>query len=61
MKHRTTLAVAVVAMCLGPALAAGPTYAGTDATTTTSFAFKASGLRAVVNLAEATLHVRRPT
>ena len=43
MKHRTTLAVAVVAMCLGPALAAGPTYAGTDATTTTSFAFKASG------------------
>lgn len=43
MKHRMTLAVAVVAMCLGPALAARPTYAGTDAATTTSFALKASG------------------
>lgn len=43
MKHRAMLAVAMVPMCVGPALGAGPTYAGSAATTSTSFAFKTSG------------------
>ena len=43
MKQRTSLAVALVPLCVGLALTAGPTYAGPTATTSTTFAFKTSG------------------
>jgi hypothetical protein len=43
MKQRTSLAVALVPLCVGLALTAGPTYAGPTATKSTTFAFKTSG------------------
>jgi hypothetical protein len=43
MKHRSSIAVAMVPLCVGLALAASPTYAGTSAAKSTSFAFKTSG------------------
>jgi hypothetical protein len=43
MKHRTTLAVAAAPLCVGMALAAGPSYAGATATKDTTFAFQSSG------------------
>jgi hypothetical protein len=43
VKHPTTLALAVVPVCIGLALSAGPTFAGTTAAKSTSFAFKTSG------------------
>ena len=43
MQHRTALAVAMVPICVGLALSAGPTYAGTTDSRSTSFAFKTSG------------------
>ena len=43
MQHRRSLAVAMVPLCVGLALAAGPTYAGGSAQKSTSFAFKSSG------------------
>jgi hypothetical protein len=43
MKHRTTLAIALAPLCVGMALAAGPSYAGPTASKTTTFAFQGSG------------------
>lgn len=43
MRCRTALGAAVVVVCVGSALTAGPTFAGTRATTSTSYAFQGSG------------------
>jgi hypothetical protein len=43
MKHPAALALAAVPLCVGLAIPAGPTFAGTTATTSTTYAFKASG------------------
>lgn len=43
MKRHAALAVATVPVCVGLALTAGPTLAGTRATTSTTFAFQGSG------------------
>jgi hypothetical protein len=43
MKHRTVVAGVAASLCAGLALTAGPTFAGTTATKTTSYAFQLSG------------------
>jgi hypothetical protein len=48
MHHRWSLALAVLPVCAGLALAAGPTFAGTKGTTSTDYAFKTSGFGTLV-------------
>jgi hypothetical protein len=43
MNHRRSLVVAVLPVCVGLAVTAGPTFAGATSSTSTSYAFKASG------------------
>jgi hypothetical protein len=43
VKGRTALGAAVGVVCVGLALSAGPTFAGTGTTTSTTFAFQGSG------------------
>jgi hypothetical protein len=43
VKHPMTLALATVPVCVGLALSGGPTFAGTTAAKSTTYAFKTSG------------------